>query len=355
VTKYFGPWLDSEHPLYGKVAPGELVYYLTLAGEDTIVEDGLPVFNEKSSRWVLPRSRTFIPASVEDNPFLMRTGYADTLEGLPEPLRSQMRHGDFEAGQDDHEWQVVPSDWVKAAQARWKLRQHDPHGAMSSIGVDPARGGTDQMVLVRRHGSWFAEPIVVPGRAVPDGPTGASLVVQHMRNSCAVNVDVVGIGTSVVDHLEGINIEVAALHGAARAWKSDRTGKLKFHNLRAQLYWSMRELLDPTNPDPVALPPGAEVLADLCAPHYKLGTQGILVESKEELMKPGRLGRSPDIGDAIVYAAHDYESKGLLSQAVIHAQKDDHFDGPYVREATLKARRTNSWAGFNDAIDYPDD
>ena len=82
VLKYWAPWLDDEHPLYGEVAPGELVYYIIEDGKDTIVEDGCPVKVTSASgktRWVLPRSRTFIPASVEANPFLMRTGYADQL------------------------------------------------------------------------------------------------------------------------------------------------------------------------------------------------------------------------------------------------------------------------------------
>ena len=83
------PWLDDQHPLYGTVASGELVWYLTIAGVDTIVPSGDPVeASDRPGIFIKPRSRTFIPSMVEDNPFLMRTGYADTLEGLPEPLRS---------------------------------------------------------------------------------------------------------------------------------------------------------------------------------------------------------------------------------------------------------------------------
>lgn len=357
VLKYWAPWLDDEHPLYGEVAPGELVYYIIEDGKDTIVEDGCPVKVTSASgktRWVLPRSRTFIPASVEDNPFLMRTGYADQLEALPEPLRSQMRDGDFKAGQDDHEWQVIPSAWVDAAQRRWRLRENEPHGVMSAMGVDPARGGKDQMVLVPRHGSWFSKPIETPGAAVPDGPAGAALVVQHLRNGAPVMVDVVGVGTSVVDHLEGLGMDVTAIHGSAASHYTDKTGRLKMANLRSALYWRMRELLAPQNPDPIALPPGSEVKADLCAPHYRVTARGVQVEAKEDLMKLSRLGRSPDIGDAIVYAAHEYESRGNVSQAILHAEKDDHFDGPYVREVTLQDRRKSSWCGFNDTIDYGD-
>ena len=355
VIQYWGPWLDEEHPLF-PVPAGELIWYVTDQGEDRIVPDGLPVLIESGGqeRWVRPRSRTFIPSSVEDNPFLMRTGYADTLEGLPEPLRSQMRHGDFMAGQEDHAWQVIPSDWVTAAQARWKAREHDPHGPMSAMGVDPARGGKDRMVLVPRHGSWFAKPVMKPGEEVPDGPAGAALVIQHQRNGCKTIVDIIGIGTSVVDHLEGIGVEVEAFDARRTAWRRDKTGRYKFANLRSQAYWMMRELLDPTNPDPIALPPGAEVKADLCAPRYRVLAGGIQVEAKEDLMKASRLGRSTDVGDAIVYAAYEYESRGNVSQAVLQAAKDEHFDGPYTRSEVVEEWARNSWCEFNGPIKYPE-
>jgi hypothetical protein len=44
----------------------------------------------------------------------------NTLQSLPEPLRSQMLYGDFRAGVQDDPWQVVPTAWVEAAMARWK-------------------------------------------------------------------------------------------------------------------------------------------------------------------------------------------------------------------------------------------
>jgi len=50
----------------------------------------------------------------------METGYRRTLQNLPEPLRSRMLRGDFGVGQDDDEWQVIPTDWVLQAQSRWK-------------------------------------------------------------------------------------------------------------------------------------------------------------------------------------------------------------------------------------------
>ena len=47
---------------------------------------------------IQPKSRTFIPARVTDNPYYTDSGYVATLQSLPEPLRSQMLYGDFRAG-----------------------------------------------------------------------------------------------------------------------------------------------------------------------------------------------------------------------------------------------------------------
>jgi hypothetical protein len=48
------------------------------------------------------------------------------------------------------------------------------------------------------------------------------------------------------------------------------------------------------------LPPGNEIVADLCAAHYKVSAAGVLIEEKDEIKK--RLGRSPDKGESILLA-----------------------------------------------------
>src|SRR3954452_8042884 len=55
-----------------------------------------------------------------------------------------------------------------------------------------------------------------------------------------------------------------------------------------------------SNPPTTAegLPPDPELRADLCAPTWKLGARGILLESKDDIRK--RLGRSPGKGDVFV-------------------------------------------------------
>ena len=73
-------------------------------------------------RAVTARSRTFIKSLIKDNAFYRNTGYAEKMSGTPEPLRSMLLNGDFTIKGADHPLQVIPTQWVLAAQERWKAR-----------------------------------------------------------------------------------------------------------------------------------------------------------------------------------------------------------------------------------------
>lgn len=309
VIDFFGPWLNDKHPNPAK--PGELRWFATVNGTDLEVPDGSPFvlvdgdrvtdFDPRRFRReeiIQPLSRTFIPSRISDNPFLAGTGYMATLQSLPEPLRSQMLRGDFMAGVEDDRWQVIPTAWVDAAQERWKPR--DAKGVMDSLGVDVSRGGQDETVISPRHGTWYDELVCLPGRSVPDGPAAAGEVIVRRRDKAPVHIDVVGWGASAYDFLNTNDIQTIPINGAEKAQGVTADGTLSFVNLRAELWWRMREELDPTNPYPIALPPDPKLKADLCAPRWKLTAAGIQVESKEEIRK--RIGRSPDRGDAVCMA-----------------------------------------------------
>ena len=302
VVQFFRPWLDETHP--NPALPGELRWFTTLDGVEVEVDGGAPFWHTPKGggerEWIQPMSRTFIPARIEDNPFLMRTNYKANLQALPEPLRSKMLAGDFNAGKEDNPYQVIPTAWVLAAQARWKVRSK-PDVAMSAIGVDVARGGRDKTTLAPRYGNWFDVLLEFPGSETPNGPAVATLVLQHRTHLALVQVDVIGVGGSVVDHLMPVIGEACvALNGAAGSDATDKSGQLGMKNLRAAMYWALREALDPTTGDDLALPPDRGLLIDLCTPRWKLTAQGIQIEAKEDIIK--RIGHSPDKGDAVVYA-----------------------------------------------------
>lgn len=296
VVRYWAPWLDPMHPNPAK--DGELRWFVTDEnGKDKEVHgpESVLVGNELMK----PKSRTFIRSSVDDNLYLQTTGYKATLQALPEPLRSQMLRGDFLAGRSDPVWQLIPTEWVKAAQARWKPLE--AKGPMTALGLDVSRGGNDKTSAARRHGQWFDELITVPGKATDDGPKAAGFVAPLIRNGACVCVDAIGIGSSALDFIKGLNLLVLAVVGSESSGEYTVAGNLRFKNKRAEMYWRLREALDPTAETPIALPPDLELLTDLTAVRYKvvqMGTvAGIQIRDKDEIREA--IGRSPDKGDSV--------------------------------------------------------
>lgn len=305
IIKFFAPWLDPKHPNPAK--PGELRWFAMIDGEEAEVEDGTPFWH--GADLIKPMSRTFIPSRVSDNPYLMGTGYMATLQSLPEPLRSQMLYGDFQAGIEDDPWQVIPTAWVEAAQARWK--RPDKLAPMDSLGVDVARGGRDNTIIARRHGMWFDEPLVYPGSATPDGPKVAGLTIAAMRDQAVTHIDVIGVGSSPYDFLTEANQQVVGVNVSEAATGLDKSGRLRFKNQRSELVWRMREALDPTNNTGIALPPDPRLLADLTAYTWELSGSTIYVASREEIID--KIGRSPDFASAYVLALLDTPKRAVVA------------------------------------------
>jgi hypothetical protein len=303
VIRYWGPWLDEHHP--NPARPGELRWFAVLDGKDREVDGPEPFTYE--GELVTPKSRTFIPARLDDNAFLRDSDYARQLRNLPEPLRSQLLYGDFTIGLDDDPWQVIPTAWVRAAMERGR-NCTQPDTPLTTAGVDVARGGDDQTVIARRWDNWFGPLEKHAGRSTPDGPTGAAIVIAALGSDlqATMNIDVIGVGSSVYDSLsyqkdaDGHYLNVVGVNFSDRSNGRDRSGMLAYQNVRAEAWWSMREALDPEKGDDIALPDDPELLADLVSPHWKISASGILIESKEDIKR--RIGRSPDCGDAVVLA-----------------------------------------------------
>jgi hypothetical protein len=121
---------------------------------------------------VMARSRTFIRAKLMDNPDLAATNYDAVLAALPEAYREAYRQGKFDVALKDDDFQVIPTEWVRAAQKRWTDNPLPPVGIpMCAIGCDVAQGGNNSSVFAPRHDGWFAPLLKVPGAETPDGPS----------------------------------------------------------------------------------------------------------------------------------------------------------------------------------------
>ena len=299
VIRRWAAWLDPKH--HNPAKPGELRWYATIDGEEREFLTGEPIVTEKET--IYPLSRTFIPAKLDDNPFLANDNrYKSILQSLPEPLRSQMLYGNFQAAAMADPWQIIPTEWVLQAQDRWRKTPR-PDVPLTAVGIDPARGGRDNMSMSKRYDNWFDELSFWPGALVPDGPTAAALVYADLGKGVEpsrINIDVGGIGSSVFDSVSSMYNNVSAINAASGSDYRDKSGKLKMRNLRAEYYWRMRDALDPQDGDKIALPPDNELLADLCSARYEVTSAGVKVEEKDKIKE--RIGRSPDVGEAVMMA-----------------------------------------------------
>ncbi len=308
IIGMFRPWLDPTHDRPAK--HGELRWYITDPdGRDLEVPDNTPV-ELSNGKVYIPTSRTFIHASLQDNPFLVNTNYQAQLDGLREPLRSAIRDGNFMAARVDAPDQLIPTEWVRLAQQRWTARP--PKGIpMCAIGVDVAQGGEDSTTLAIRHDGWFAPLIQVPGKETPGGNEVAALVLQHRRDDALVIIDMGGgYGGAAKEHLEANRIRVQGYKGTYKTTRHSKHDNLAFFNTRTEAYWRLREALDPhqRGGSSIALPDDPELISDLTAIHFTTEKGPITITPKEELKV--LLGRSPDKGDAVAMAWFG-GSKGL--------------------------------------------
>ena len=304
MTEWFAPWLDLHHP--DRAEPGELRWAILVDGSPKWVDGpGDIAINGESQK---PLSFTFIPAALADNPYRNTPEYRAKLNSLPEPLRSQLLYGSFEAGGEDALDQCIPTDWIKQAQQRWTPQP--PVGVpLCAIGVDVAQGGSDQTVIAKRHDGWFAPLEAIPGAETPSGAEVAGKVLVHRHDNAKVIVDLGGgWGGDALAHLTRNQVDAIGYMGVKDSVLRTRDNQLKFANVRTQAYWRFREAADPyqVGGSPIALPPDRELLADLTAPTFEIrsGKGGMVIhlEPKDKLVK--RLGRSPDKGDATVMAWH---------------------------------------------------
>jgi hypothetical protein len=300
VIRRWAAWLDPKHPNPAK--PGELRYYTTSADGGEIEVDGSGP-HLIDGEMVTARSRTFIPARLDDNPDLSETNYGAMLASLPKELRDAYRDGKFAASLKDQPNQLLPTEWLRAAQARWK-----PEGfkgfAMTAMALDPAGGGRDSAEIACRYGGWYAPLITAKGKETADGSATAGTVIAHRRDACPVVIDTGGgYGGSVTMRLKDNGIEPHAYNGSNKSHAKTKDGQLHFLNKRAEVHWKFREALDPDQEggSVIALPPDdSELFADLCALTWSPEAKGIQIVSKEKLRE--LLGRSPGKGDAVIMA-----------------------------------------------------
>lgn len=158
-------------------------------------------------------------------------------------------------------------------------------------GVDVAGGGEDETVVVIRHGDHVAF-IDSFTDADARGPVKRALLPFKERLR-GVNVDSVGMGHYFAADLRDEGYNVRAVNVGESADDSER-----FANLKAELYWSFRDVLWDGNVTGLYDELTRRQLASV---RYSTNPRGrVVIESKDDYRD--RFGSSPDRAEALILA-----------------------------------------------------
>ncbi len=180
--------------------------------------------------------------------------------------------------------QFISSEVVEQAiERKVEPKETDP----IVIGVDVARYGADQSVIVTRRGRKVIELLTY--REL-DLMTLSNKTIEAMKRHKphTVFVDGAGIGAGVVDRLRQLGYKPIEVQAGGKAFEPE-----KFVNIRAEMWWRMRDWLATAD-----IPDIKDLQYDLTGIEYSYDAQmRTALEKKSDMKKRGL--PSPDLGDAL--------------------------------------------------------
>lgn len=225
----------------------------------------------------------------------------------PEDLFRKKVLGQFPKVSDDI---LIPAQWLELAHERWtQANGREPlKQDMRILGVDVAGMGRDSTCFVERKGAWVSQFNAHNSGGEADHMKIAGQIAAYRRRQIEayVSIDTIGEGAGVysrcieLDEKEYIlsckYSEAAKGHNGRPL--SDVTGQYQFINMRAYLFWCVRDWLNPKNETGAMLPPDTQFDEEATEIKWSFRSDGrIFIEPKEDIKE--RLGRSPDKFDAL--------------------------------------------------------
>lgn len=263
------------------------------------------LYNEFYLPWrngSLPKTHRFIQAFVQDNIFAEK-GSAQRLANIKiKSQRERLLNGNWEYS--DEPDQLIPYDLVYSAVGR-KVPD-DKVTIDHALGVDVARFGDDKSVIARIENNVLKEIRQYQGLRTTELAEKVAHVMQmHRIMDTCVSVDGDGLGGGVLDSLSEKGIGANEIHsGGKPSFEFDKDFGIAYANARTQMWMQFKEMLQD---EAFGIDASLEqekyfdnLISDITSVKYKvLNDKAIALENKDHAKK--RLGRSPDLGDGIVY------------------------------------------------------
>lgn len=225
----------------------------------------------------------------------------------PEDLFRKKVLGKFPKVADDV---LIPEQWLELAHERWRQAngQEPADTGTRILGVDVAGMGRDCTCFAERKSAWVApfETHNSGGEADHMKVAGNIIARRRQHIDMYVSIDTIGEGAGVYSRcleLDKPEYIISCKYSEAAKGLNDKeltdiTGQYKFVNMRAFLFWCLRDWLNPKNETGAMLPPDAQFDEEATEIRWSFRSDGkIIIEPKEDIKK--RLGRSPDKFDAL--------------------------------------------------------
>lgn len=204
---------------------------------------------------------------------------------------------------------LIPYIWIEMANERWRKVAGIGNGPLR-LGVDVAGMGVDKGVHAFKRGDVVEKFKIYSQQDHME-------TVGYIKNELVegtedeAEVDAIGEGAGVYSRLIEQGVNAKSVKGSRTAeGLTDLTGQRTFINMRAYLYWAIRDALDPNLGGQLALPPIDELTQDLTSIHWVPKSNGkIIMEPKDKIKN--LIGRSPDYGDALACTFLPIESDGF--------------------------------------------
>ena len=105
------------------------------------------------------------------------------------------------------------------------------------------------------------------------------------------NLDVIGLGSGVIDRLVELRLPATGVNVAEKANDPDRLA-----NMRAESYWHLRTLFETGQ---IMIPEDDELINELMQLKYKIVNSNDTIRLAEKAEMKKRLGKSPDHSDSL--------------------------------------------------------
>lgn len=256
---------------------------------------------------------------------------------------SPIQENDFDEGEGDFKWEgglyrpndlfrvkvlgmfpkvaedvLIPYEWIEIANNRWLSMNESGNNVAkinNRIGVDVAGMGRDESVLCHRYDSYVEKFEAHQSAGKADHMHVAGMVRLALAGKGAkAYIDTIGEGAGVYSRLQEQELKGAVSCKFSEGAKglSDVTNQYSFANMKAYLYWSIRDWLNPKNNTGAALPPCDKLVEEATEVHWKFLSNGsIMIEPKEDTKK--RLGRSVDYLDSLANTFYPDEHLQYIS------------------------------------------